>query len=293
MKQMLKNIYQKFPLKQPFFTFIKTFVRPGENVYRHLHFHGDFSVAVDDSHSFLIRHYGFELENSIFWMGLRGGWEKNSISIWTRLAANADVIFDIGANTGIYSLIAKSLNPQARVFAFEPIKRVYEKLVENNALNGYDIACFEYGLSNADGTATVYDLPGEHIYSVTVNKNRNASNVEVIPTKIEIKRLDTVIEELGIERMDLLKIDVETHEPEVLEGLGKYLNEFKPSILIEILDDEIGAKVESLVKESDYLYFNIDEKSDSIKRVEHITKSDYYNYLICDRVTAQKLNLLN
>src|SRR5215203_3644209 len=182
MKQILKNIYQKLPFKQPVFTLVKAVVRPSENVYRHLYFHGDFSVPVDDSHSFLIRHFGFELENEIFWMGLKGGWEKKSVSVWTQLVKNADVIVDVGANTGIYSLIAKSLNPQGRVFAFEPIHRVYEKLVQNNLLNNYDIACFEYGLSNTNGTATVYDTPTEHIYSVTVNKNLNASSTNVIPT---------------------------------------------------------------------------------------------------------------
>src|SRR4051794_23718304 len=102
MKQILKNIYQKVPFKQPVFKLIRTFMRPGENVYKHLHFHGDFSVQVDDSHSFWMTHFGFELENSLFWVGIRNGWEKNSVSLWVQLAKKADVIVDIGANTGIY-----------------------------------------------------------------------------------------------------------------------------------------------------------------------------------------------
>lgn len=293
MKQQLKNIYRKLPFKKTIFKLVRTFVRPNENVYRHLHFQGDFSVQIDDSHSFRMTHYGFELENSLFWVGLKKGWEKKSLSLWIELSKNADVIFDVGANTGVYSLIAKSLNPGARVFAFEPIVRVYEKLVLNNSLNAYDIACFECGISNTNGTATVYDTPTEHIYSVTVNKNLNAPSAEVIPTEIEIKRLDSIIEELGIEKIDLLKIDVETHEPEVLEGLGEYLTKYKPTILIEILSDEIGEKVEAVVKGHDYLYFNIDEKSDSIKKVERITKSDYYNFLLCSQTTAEELNLIS
>ncbi|HVE59273.1 MAG TPA: FkbM family methyltransferase [Pyrinomonadaceae bacterium] len=293
MKQTLKKIYQKLPFKQPIFKLVRIFIRPKENVYRHLYFHGDFLVQVDDSHSFLMTHYGFELENSLFWVGIRDGWEKNSVSVWIKLAKNADVIVDIGANTGIYSLIAKSLNPQARIFAFEPVPRVYERLVHNNLLNGYDIECFECGISNTDGTAIIYDTPTEHIYSVTVNKNLNAPSAEVIPTEIEVKRLDTIIDELGIEKIDLLKIDVETHEPEVLEGLGEYLSKYQPTILIEILNDEIGGKVETLVNEQDYLYFNIDEKSDSIRRVESITKSDYYNYLLCSEIKARELNLIS
>jgi len=292
MRQAIRGIYKKLPYKKSFFELLKNF-KPGENIYKHLHFEGDFSIQVDETHSFLMRHYGFELENTLFWMGIRKGWEKTSISLWTELVKKSDVIFDIGANTGVYSLIAKSINPQSQVYAFEPVKRVYEKLESNNRLNGYDIVCFDSAISDTDGTATVYDTPTEHIYSVTVNKNLNAHNVEVISTEIKVKRLDSLIEELKIEKIDLIKIDVETHEPEVLAGFGKYLDKFKPTMLIEVLNNEVGAKIEEFVKGKDYLYFNLDEKTDSIRKVERITKSDYYNYLICSREIAREIKLID
>ena len=71
-----------------------------------------------------MRHYGFQLENEIFWSGLTNGWEKISTRLWIELSKNSKVIFDIGANTGIYSLVSKSINPTSQVFAFEPVKRV-------------------------------------------------------------------------------------------------------------------------------------------------------------------------
>ncbi len=293
MKKLLKNIYGKIPFKKQIFTAAKNFYSPGERIYKHLHFHDDFTVRVDDSHSFQMRHYGYELENELFWRGLENGWEHISASLWRKLAADADVIFDVGANTGIYSLIAKSVKPSARVFAFEPVKRVFEKLEVSNRLNDFDIQCFDQALSNTDGTATIYDMPTEHIYSVTVNRNANAPDIAVIPTEIKVARLDTFIERENIKRIDLLKIDVETHEPEVLEGMGKYLDEFRPAMLIEILNDEVGARVEALVKDKDYLYFNLDEASGSIRLVDKISKSDYYNYLLCDRKIAENLGLLN
>lgn len=293
MKQVIRSVYKNLPYKKPFFNLLKNFVAPGENVYKHLHFEGDFEVQVDESHSFLMRHYGFELENTLFWAGIANGWEKTSISLWTELVRKSDVIFDIGANTGVYSLIAKALNPQSRVYAFEPVERVYEKLEYNNRLNDYNIVCLDSAVSNTDGTATIYDTPTEHVYSVTVNKNLSEQDIEVIPTEIKVRRLDSLIEEMKIEKIDLIKIDVETHEPEVLEGFGKYLDEFKPTMLIEVLNDDVGEKIETLIKGKDYLYFNLDEKSDSVRRVEHITKSDYYNYLICSPETAKEIKLLD
>lgn len=289
MKNLIKNVYKNLPLKKEFFSLVKTFATPGESLYKHLHFKGDIKVKVDDSHSFKIRHYGFEVENSIFWAGLTGGWEKVSLSLWIELVRNSDVVFDIGANTGIYSLIAKSLNPQTQVFAFEPVKRVFEKLQFNNQLNGYDINCYESAASDSNGTATIYDTSDEHTYSVTVGKNLNSSDVPVIPTTIETVRLDTLIERLRLPKIDLIKLDVETHEAEVIEGLGKYLEEFQPTMLVEVLNDTVGRNIEALVAGKGYIYFNLDEKSGTIRQVEHISKSDYYNYLLCKEKTAKLL----
>lgn len=291
MRKLLREAYRLIPFKRPVFELARKFVRPSENVFKHLHFQGDFSVKIDDTHSFLMHHFGFELENAIFWGGVRGGWEKTSISLWIRLVQKADVIIDIGANTGIYSLVAKAIHPEARVYALEPIKRVFEKLEYNNELNDFDIVCLECAASDKDGTAIVYDTPTEHIYSVTVNKNLQSPDADVIPTEIKISRLDTLIRELELEKLDLIKIDVETHEPEVLAGLGEYLDRFKPSMLVEILNDEVGRRVEDVVTGKGYVYFNLDEKSDSIRRVDSITKSDFYNYLLCSELTVKELGL--
>ena len=128
------------------------------------------------------------------------------------------------------------------------------------------------------------------MYSVAVNKNISGLD-NTIPTKIKTKKLSTFIKEQNINQIDLIKIDVETHEPEVLEGMEEFLKLFKPTLLIEVLNDEIGAKIQNIIKDIDYLYFNIDEVNKP-KKVSKIVKSDYYNYLICAPDVAQKLKLI-
>jgi hypothetical protein len=149
----------------------------------------------------------------------------------------------------------------------------------------------EKAASNFTGIATIYDQDAEHTLSVTVNKNMNQPGVNVVPTQIETISLQDFIAENKINHIDLIKIDVETHEPEVLEGLGPYLKMFQPSLLIEILNDEVGKRVQNLVENLDYLYFNIDENK-GIRQVEHINHSDYYNYLLCNKNVALELNLI-
>lgn len=290
---MLKTIYNNIPFKKQLFMLIRHLYRPAPSVYQHLHFKGIFNVKLERNKSFKINHFGDIIENELFWSGIEEGWEKVSLDLWIRLCKDANCIVDIGANTGLYALIGKAMNKKSKVYAFEPVVRVFEKLEFNNKINQYDIYCSPYAISNRNGNAIIYDIPNtDHIYSVTVNKNMFTPETPTIKTEIQTKTLDTFIKEQNIEQIDLIKIDVETHEPEVLEGYLNNLQKHRPSILIEVLNNEVGKKIEELVKKMDYLYFNIDENS-GIRKVDSILKSDYYNYLLCTKEVANKLGILS
>ena len=295
LKKTIKEIILAVPLKNIFIGVKKltnVFGPPGKRFYWNLRFRGDFTVPIDDERSFQMRSYGASLENSIFWAGITGEWEATSVSLWMKLAKDANVVFDVGANTGIYSLLAKAVNPNAKVYAFEPIDRIYKKLIYNNQINNYDTICLKLGVSDTDGTATFYDFQDENSYSSSLNSEFAKGDVDTVaPITIETIRLDTLIERDNIEQVDLIKIDVETYEPEVLEGMGIYLEKFSPPLLIEILNDDIARRVENLVSGKNYVYFCIDEKTGAIEKVEEIARGNSFNYLICNAQTAQRVGL--
>jgi len=280
------------PFKKQLFVVLRAIWSPKQSTYQHLHFKGVFTVKMKDKQSFKIRHYGYLIENEIFWAGIDHGWEKVSLGLWQKLCKESNVIFDVGANTGIYSLIAKGVNPNAHVHAFEPLERVYNRLQDNMTLNNFDVKCEQVAVSNEDGTATIYDTEGEHALSVSLNAHTRDADVKLIPTEVNTITLAAYIRAQGITSIDLIKIDVETYEPQVLEGMGEFIKEFKPTMLVEILDPEIGRKVEEIVKDAGYLYFNIDENK-GIRQEETIRKSDYYNYLLCDLETAKRMQLVD
>lgn len=293
MKPLLKKAYDLIPFKPQFLGIVKSCISLPQNVYQHLHFKGIFKVKIDKEHSFLIYHHGGIEENEIFWNGLEGGWEKKSTALWTQLVRNKNTILDIGANTGLYAMIAKSINPSAAVHTFEPIPAVFALLNKNSTINNFDINNHEVALSDFNGTAKIY-LP-EHTdfaYSVTVNQNRLGKNRKVKELTIQTKTLSQFIEENKIQSIDLMKIDVETHEPEVLNGMGKYLKEFQPTMIIEVLDESVAEKINIILKDLDYLYFNIDDKRNTVRQIQKIEKSDYWNLLICNKSTAQELALI-
>lgn len=290
MKSILKWTFNYLPFKKQLFMLLRLASNPPERIWKHLYFIGVFSVPVLPGKKFSMMHYGYQLENELFWKGLEAGWEKESMNLWVKLVQDAKVIIDIGANTGVYSLVAKTVNPSANVFAFEPVKRVFEKLEQNNVLNGFDITCESDAVSDSNGKAMFYDTPTDHIYSVTINQNLNSPDVKVIETKVTTITLDTYIAQKKLQEIDLIKIDVETHEAEVLRGFIQGLRQFKPTLLIEILNEKVAADVEKIVEGMGYLFFNIDEKG-GIRETANIGKSDYYNYLLCNEKVAEKLGL--
>jgi len=290
MRAIIKKIYGLIPFKKQIFILLKKFWSPRPSIYQHLHFKGVIKVPLKDGNDFKIRHYGYQVENDIFWSGLAGKWEKFSIETWTTLSKNSEVIFDVGANTGIYSLVAKTVNKNARVYAFEPVRRVYEKLLFNNKINNYDINCINKAASNQTGYAELFDTNEEHEYSASLNNNSGLINAQNV-TKIETVTLDNFIKANGIKHPDLIKIDVETFEPEVLEGFSETLRVSRPTLIIEILTDDIGKRVTELTGGLGYLYFNIDEAS-GLKKVERLTRGTHMNFLICTEKVAQGLQIV-
>jgi FkbM family methyltransferase len=288
LNRLAKRVYEHIPLKQPLFEVLRRTVPVPEPVYRHLLFRGIFRTAVN-GRSFQMHHHGYLVENEVFWSGLTGNFEGVSLGLWIKLSERANTILDIGANTGLFSLVAKTVNPSAAVHAFEPLDRVSQRLRQNCALNGYDVTCVPMAASNRNGDAIVYDLPSDHIYAVTVGKNMNAPGIAVIERPIKTVTLDSYIDAHGLPPIDLIKMDVESHEPEVLEGFRQHLEQ-RPTMLVEVIVEEAGRRVEEIVAPYGYLYFDIDEKK-GLRRMRHIERSSSSNYLLCSEQMSRELAL--
>ena len=273
MKKIIKSIYNYIPFKKELYLALKRNWKPRESLYKHLHFKESFSVKIDFNKSFDI-YNETQIENEIFWEGLTGKWEKESMKLWIKLSEISACIFDIGSNTGVYALVAKTINPESRVFAFEPHPLFFNMLEKNIELNDYEIMSLKKAVSDVDGKIKIEDYSGA---SSSIN--------------VESVSLDKFIDDKKIEKVDLLKIDVETFEPQVIKGFEKYLSLHHPTLLIEILNEDVAKSINDLIGNIEYLYFNIDERG-GVRQTEKIEKSDYYNYLICEASVAKKIGLI-
>ena len=267
----------------------------------YLVFEGPFIVPVDGQTFHMLNGYGRDIESTIFWNGL-DAFEGNTLRWWKILAKRSQVILDIGANTGIYALLAKTLNPNAEVHAFEPISRIYSILTANIALNQVAhltpaIAVHCMALSDYSGEGQMFDLPVEHMYTASLNKNIHAERGNLMPActeQVTVQRLDYFLNSHHCERLDLIKIDVESHEPAVLRGLGDWLLRFLPSLIVEIWNNDIGASVEAALHGCDYHYFAItDTTTESRTHIcNDFPDQGYLNYLIVSEKVARELGLL-
>lgn len=209
----------------------------------------------------VLRSYGYEVENQVFWSGIFGDFEGWSLRLWTSLATTSPVVLDVGANTGVYALAARAVNPLADVYAFEPIAPIFAKLSENAALNGGAVHCLEAAATDHTGRVTIFVPQGEHAYSSSLDPEIFGAGTTDSwePQEVAATRLDAFLDSRGI-APSLIKIDVEGQEPFVLEGLGAELANHRPSLLVEILTRDVAEAVWTILGRLGYEGFEIDEK---------------------------------
>ena len=281
MKRLLKTIYEIVPFKKQFFSLIKVF-NPSEKIYQHLHFKGVFTVKVEKA-SFKMRHYGYQLENDLFWKGLNH-FEATTLNLWKELAKKSNTILDVGANTGTFSLVAGAANPGAKIFAFEPLQDIYGKMTSNFRLNHFNIEPYQIAIGDKNGDVTFY-VSSEYDSSLNANHRKGAKQVTV-----QAKTLDSFISENKL-MPDLVKIDVERYEPEVIQGFLKGIAAHHPTMIVEVLDEQIAARLWELLKDSQYLFFSINDETREITRMDKLQKHDGFNVLICTKEVAKGLEL--
>lgn len=291
MYPIIKRLYDLFPFKKQAFLVMRCLYHPSQPLYQRLNFNGSFQVNFSSGRFKLQNYEGYDhvIENEIFWNGLTGGWERTSLALWIELCKSSNTIIDIGANTGIYSLVAKAVRPGSSVFAFEPIPRIYRQLQTNIRLNGFDIYGSNVAVSNRDGVQKIFDGTGGHTYTASLTRGFDQNNVDL---DVQTTKLSTFIREQHLSAIDIMKIDVEMHEFEVLQGMEEFLSIMKPTLLIEILTPELGERIGQLLSGMGYNYYGIDEIKEPI-RVESLCGGSCRNYLICSPETGRKIGLVN
>jgi FkbM family methyltransferase len=235
------------------------------------------------------------METQIYRYGLYGAWERQSLRLWAHLCADAREILDVGANTGIYSLLARKNNAQARILAMEPVPVNAGVLQANIDANAADILVERSAMSDRDGEAVMYMLSDQLNYMTSVNDDRYALHPEivgqskVVPITVPTTTWETLRAKHRLSGPDLIKIDVEGHELAVMRSLLALLVEQRPTILLEVIGDDNAAQLNNMLRPLGYVFFSIDEVGRSIRPAADLWDNDHQNFLVCRTDVAETL----
>jgi FkbM family methyltransferase len=154
---------------------------------------------------------------------------ERELSYLRKVIPEDAVTVDVGANCGLYTRQLARLSRQ--VHAFEPSRQMARLLRRTSATN---VSIHEIALSDHDGDAELFIPQGDNglVHGLASLEPRMSSAEPVVSTHVPIARLDAVV------RQDVafVKIDVEGHELNVLNGAVELLDRCQPVFLVEAED---------------------------------------------------------
>ncbi|NDV95253.1 FkbM family methyltransferase [Dysgonomonas sp. 521] len=182
-------------------------------------------------------------------------------NLWLKQAGIKSIL-DIGANTGQFAKKIRLIFPDADIFSFEPIPTIYNKLVANFEGDN-KFKAFNYGLGDEEGN-TDFHLNDFSDSSSFLEMNRIhkenfpfTENENII--KVQVKRLDNILNVNSIEKPYLLKLDVQGFEEKVIAG-GSSIVENAEYIITEVSFVELYQnqplfdKIYTILKNKGFVY---------------------------------------
>ena len=180
--------------------------------------------------------------------------DPNEFAFLESILKEGMVFVDVGANEGLYSLFAsRCVGPSGRVFSFEPSLREFQRLECNIRLNS---------LQNVRAVqAALAERPAEMEFSIACAAHAGQNtlgglvhDVQLLRTeKVSARTLDDFTAEAGLDRVDVVKLDVEGAERRVLEGSRRVIRQMRPVILFEASDGALRGQGSSLAELLEFL----------------------------------------
>lgn len=212
------------------------------------------------------------------------GFRDEGFNELMRLAAGKKTVFDVGANLGFTATnMAQTIAAGGTVYAFEPDPYNFERLSENLALNPQAaVAAQNVGLGNEAAQLKLAVVTPDNL-----GGNRIAHDAESDFTLVDITTMDTFCEVNGIDRIDLIKIDVEGFEMNVLKGGNSMITTHLPDLFIEIDDSNLKIQGHSAKEVIAFLEAHYSTIYDAESK-RPVTSSDDFTHCHFDVVAKAK-----
>jgi len=159
-----------------------------------------------------------------------GVFEEDLTQVVKKLIKRGDTVLDIGANIGYYSVIfSKLVFEEGNIISFEPTtfyRKVLKKNLEINDISNVEI--INKGLSDKIQKLEI------HIGGSTATFHNPKDIIPDTKEIVQLSTLDDFIERNPLKKIDLIKVDIDGHEPLFLKGAWNTIEKYNPIIILEI-----------------------------------------------------------
>ena len=169
-----------------------------------------------------------------------------------------DILIDVGANVGHFSLLLSDIVDSEDILAFEPAPSAFRRLGENWELNDWTRKhLFNCAVGETEATVFMANENGP-LTTNRVHVGERAGDIAV-----PIRSLDSFRHLWADRNIGLLKIDVEGYEPNVFAGSVATLSEDRPGlIMFESLGAAVNGRVAKYLHDADYVVFGLDQRGE-------------------------------
>jgi FkbM family methyltransferase len=185
--------------------------------------------------------------------------DQFALDVFAVLASDARLVLDIGAYTGVFSLLAARVAPRAHVHAFEVVPEVAEAARENVAANGLSgrVTVHAAGVGEPGSTVTIGSGAGGSALPDFYSTRLHFTGGE----PVDVRSLDAIVTEIDLPPPAVVKIDVEGTEDVVLAHAQSFLASHQPDILCEILLASNSAAVQATLAPHAYRFYRVERQA--------------------------------
>lgn len=159
-----------------------------------------------------------------------GGFEAEELDTILPLVRSDSVVWDVGANIGIYAVLLAAAAPRGHVEAFEPVPASHERLLHNIAANDLsNVTVHNVALSDRAGTAQMAVHADAHGCDQIGEVEEGAEALDVATMTG-----DEFLATSASGDPDLVKVDIEGHEPAFLDGAWAMFTRRRPVLMMEV-----------------------------------------------------------
>jgi FkbM family methyltransferase len=163
-----------------------------------------------------------------------GLYDYDEMNFLLRYLQEEDSFLDIGANVGIYTLLAAYKIQSGSIYSFEALPKNYSRLAENLNLNNFQqVKSFAIAVSDSTGSIALNLAEGDSMPFITTTTTDNSI---IVPTNT----LDNCLQDQEVNNLTLAKIDIEGAEILAFKGATSLLKQQRPYVWILEINDTVN-----------------------------------------------------